>query len=128
MRKIYDTLKRYYFLNNVLMLQKIIAGVLIPILLLGQFTLPVSVHAVPTDGLASTWTREKAEHLARRVLLYPTPQEVTNLFTAGSATAAVDVLFPSEQGPSRTAYNAAIASFTGGSWYTAHFGNNNFGW
>jgi uncharacterized protein (DUF1800 family) len=78
-------------------------------------------YAVPTDGTASNWTREKAEHLARRVLFYPTPQKVDELYTAGSATSAVNILFPDQNGPDRTQYTADMAYFTG-TGYATQFG------
>jgi len=110
-----------------MLFQKYISAILLPVFILGQILIPMTTHAVPTDGTAATWTREKAEHLARKVLFYPTPAKVTELQNAGSATAAVDILFPSETGPDRTQYNADLNNFTG-SGYTAFYGSGNSFW
>lgn len=110
------------------MFRKYIAGILIPVFLFGQIFVPLTTHAVPTDGLATNWTYAKAEHLARRVLFYPTPAEVAELYNAGSAAAAVDILFPSEEGPDRTQYNNELTAFTT-TQYSAYYGSGaSFGW
>jgi hypothetical protein len=110
------------------MFRKYIAGILIPVFLLGQIFVPLTTYAVPTDGLAANWTYAKAEHLARKVLFYPTPAEVAELYAAGSATAAVDILFPSEAGPDRTQYNNELTAFTT-TQYSAYYGSGaSFGW
>ena len=57
---------------------------------------------------ASPWTYEKARHLGQRALFGPTEWQVQELFNAGSAVAAVDILFPSENGPDRTAFQAEL--------------------
>ena len=48
-----------------------------------------------SNSSAAPWTREKAAHLARATLFYADPQIVDRLYAAGSAGAAVDILFPS---------------------------------
>lgn len=110
------------------MLRKYIAVVLLGVLFAGHMLQIFPTSAVTTDGTAANWTREKAEHLARRVLFYPTPQKVDELYQAGSASAAVDNLFPDEVGPDRSAYDADMASFAGGAQYQSYFGTGNFGW
>ncbi len=71
-----------------------------------------TVQAVPTDGKASPWTREKAAHLARSVLFHANPDIITNLHNAGTAEAAINILFPSISGPDRSGYNAYITNYT----------------
>lgn len=39
-------------------------------------------YAVATDGTSATWTREKAEHLARKTLFAATPTMVDSLYSA----------------------------------------------
>ena len=73
---------------------------------------PVMLLAVSTNGAASPWTREKAEHLARKALIGATPTMIDSLYQAGSATAAVNLLFPDAVGPSRTSYDAEVAALT----------------
>ncbi len=73
---------------------------------------PVMLSAVSTNGAASPWTREKAEHLARKALIGATPTIIDSLYQAGSATAAVNILFPDAVGPSRTSYDAEVTALT----------------
>jgi len=66
-----------------------------------------AVHfASPTLGIA------KAEYLAQRVLLSPTPAQVATLGSAPSAADAVDQLFASASASDAKAYQAGQASFT----------------
>ncbi|NDK07809.1 DUF1800 family protein [Candidatus Gracilibacteria bacterium] len=73
----------------------------------------VPVYAVSTNGSANPWTMEKAEHLAKRALFGVSPQTVLDLYNAGSATNAVNLLFPSVAGPDRTQYNQELTDFKG---------------
>lgn len=107
------------------MLQKFIVALMLPVFLLGQIFVPFSSYAVTTDGTAANWTREKAEHLARRVLFYPTRADVDSLYAAGSAGAAVDILFPNQDGPDRTQFQNELNIFTG-TGYTNYFGTGTF--
>ncbi|MFB0965276.1 MAG: DUF1800 family protein [Patescibacteria group bacterium] len=72
----------------------------------------IPAYAVATDGTSANWTREKAEHLARKTLFAATPTMVDSLYSAGSAASAVAVLFPSDVGPDRSAFNAEMANLT----------------
>lgn len=74
----------------------------------------ISVNFAPMGTSSSTlpWTREKAEHLARATLFYAGSGMIDSLYAAGSASAAVDILFPDAVGPDRTKYDAAINTFT----------------
>jgi len=66
----------------------------------------VAVHfASPTLGTA------KAEYLAQRVLLAPTPAQVATLSSAPSAADAVDQLFASASASDANAYQAGLVSF-----------------
>ncbi len=96
-------------------LRSIIGWITITILLL-QGIVPMASLAVTTDGSASGWTRDKAEHLARRTLFFPSKEVIDTLFQAGSATAAVDILFPSVSGPDRTGFDTKWQEFTGTGW------------
>jgi len=69
--------------------------------------------AVNTDGKASPWTREKAAHLAEITLFNADKTVIDSLFAAGSASAAVNLIFPDAMGPDRTEYNSFIANYTG---------------
>jgi len=81
---------------------------------------PVMLSAASTNGVASPWTREKAEHLARKALLGATPTVIDQLYQAGSATAAVNLLFPDAVGPSRSSYDAEVTALTASGF---NFGN-----
>ncbi len=74
-------------------MKKILSFVIILLTLLTN-TLSVVV-AVPTDGRASPWTREKAAQLAKSTLFNADATIINTLFAAGSASAALDILFPS---------------------------------
>ena len=74
------------------MLRKILA--LAIVLIVSADTLILPVAAVQTDGTAKNWTRIKAEQLARKTLWGPTPSIIDTLYNAGSAVAAVNILFP----------------------------------
>ena len=107
-------------------LSKISIGILVIVATLLQFFFSLSSQALITDETASNWTREKAEHLARRTLIGPTNQMVTDLYNAGSAVAATNILFPDQNGPDRTTFDAEFAQFTGSGWmqYVATGGIN----
>ena len=53
-------------------------------------------RAVNTNEQSSPWTREKAAHLAKITLLNPDKNQIDSLFNAGSATAAIDLIFPNQ--------------------------------
>ncbi|MDD5213258.1 MAG: DUF1800 family protein [Candidatus Gracilibacteria bacterium] len=61
---------------------------------------------------ANPWTQAKAEYLARRALIGVDQNTVNSLYNAGSASAAVNLLFPDANGPDRTAYNAQVSALT----------------
>ena len=71
-----------------------------------------SVYAVDTNNLSSPWTIEKARHLAKKSLFWATESQINQLFAVGSAENAVNVLFPSKTGPSRTAFNTLLSDMT----------------
>lgn len=89
-------------------MKKIVSSVMI-VILSSVSLLQGFLYAVQTNSMSSPWTQEKALHLAQRALIWPSPAIVTQLFQAWSASAAVDILFPSRQGPDRTAFNTLLA-------------------
>ncbi|GAB0174409.1 MAG: hypothetical protein HHAS10_02880 [Candidatus Altimarinota bacterium] len=68
--------------------------------------------ALPTNNLSSPWTREKAEHLAKAVLFSADARMIDDLYSAGSAARAVDILFPSREGPDRTEFKNYLTAYT----------------
>jgi hypothetical protein len=66
--------------------------------------------ALMADGRSDPWTLDKAAHLANRVYYAATADEIDRLFAAGSARAAVDLVFPDAAGPDRSAFDAELAS------------------
>lgn len=97
-------------MNTKVILRKFLSLFLIFAVFANTIILPTA-NAVSTNGAATPWTMEKAEHLAKRALIWVNPQVVTDLYNAWSATAAVNMLFPSVNGPDRTAYNAEEETF-----------------
>jgi uncharacterized protein (DUF1501 family) len=91
-------------------MKKIIASILLVLEILSLGISPI--RAITTDGLASPWTREKAAHLASAVLLYADPQVIDTLYAAGSATSAINILFPDQVWPDRTEYNTFVNNYT----------------
>lgn len=68
--------------------------------------------ALQTDERASPWTREKATHLAQITLFNANKTTIDALYAAGSASAAVNMIFPDVNGSDRTNFNAAITNYT----------------
>lgn len=101
-------------------MKKLLTTLIIGIYLFTTY-IPLSV-ALDTNNQASPWTREKAMHLARSVLFQASWQMVDTLYNAGSASAAVDILFPSLSWPDRTQYDSFIANYTssGFNWWDAN--------
>lgn len=67
---------------------------------------------------ATPWTLEKAEHLARRALIWVDQNTINNLYNAGSAQNAVNILFPDANGPDRISYNSLVTSLTSTPWFS----------
>lgn len=84
---------------------------------------PVMLYAASTNGQATPWTHEKAEHLARKALLGATSTVIDQLYNAGSAAAAVNILFPDATGPSRASYDAEVAALTASGFNFGNEGN-----
>ncbi|MBP9779822.1 DUF1800 family protein, partial [Candidatus Gracilibacteria bacterium] len=91
-------------------MKKIIASIVLVLEIVSIGISPIS--AIPTDGLASPWTREKAAHLAGSVLLYADQKTIDTLYAAGSATNAVHLLFPDPVGPDKSEYTSFIDTYT----------------
>lgn len=102
-------------------MKKIIASIILVLEILSIGISPIS--AIPTDGLASPWTREKAAHLAWSVLLYADQNTIDTLYAAGSATNAVNLLFPDPVWPDRSEYTSFIDTYTS-SWFNWWDGNH----
>lgn len=66
----------------------------------------------------TTWTSDDAAHLARKTLFSPTPDIVSNLTAAWSASGAVTLLFPDQTGPNRTAYDQQISDLIATPWFS----------
>lgn len=84
---------------------------------------PLLSQAVTTNSTASPWTREKAEHLARKALIGATPTAIDALHQAGSSTAAVNILFPDTTGPDRISYDAEVLALTSSGFSFTNEGN-----
>lgn len=65
-----------------------------------------------TRSSSLPWTRENAIQLAESTLFYADSATIDALYKAGSAQAAVDILFSDAIGPDRTAYNQALNTYT----------------
>ena len=94
------------------MIKQITAALLTLVLAAQSIVMIPSVSALATNEQSTPWTREKAEHLARKVYFATTNERVTELYAAGSAAAAANIVFPNAIGPDRTAYNAEITALT----------------
>jgi hypothetical protein len=75
-------------------MKKILSALLIFTYLLSNVV--STAIAVNTDERASPWTREKAAHLAKIALFSADKAKVDSLFAAGSAAAAVNLIFPDQ--------------------------------
>lgn len=76
------------------MVKRVFSALLLMYMGIYSVVSPVMIYAVSTDGTASPWTHAKAEQLARKALIGATPSAIDSLYQAGSATAAVNLLFP----------------------------------
>ena len=96
------------------MIKKIFATTLSLVIVCEMLLLnPALTLAVSTNSQAAPWTLEKAEHLARKSYFAATPERIQALYAAGSATAAVNLVFPDTTGPDRTGYSSEILGLTG---------------
>ena len=96
-------------MKNIILFKKFLSFFLI-ISLLSNFIVSTS-NAVSTNWQAVPWTLEKAEHLAKRALIWPNPQIIQDLFNAWSAWNAVNLLFPSKEWVDKTQYLAELEAF-----------------
>ena len=95
-------------------MKKIISSIIILVLIFNNLVL--STYAVDTNWEASPWTIQKAEHLAKKALFWASKNKVLELYNAGSADAAVNILFPSINWPDRTAYNTKMSWLLNTDW------------
>lgn len=70
---------------------------------LEPFLIPNFIKPDPTIAETAAWSREDAEHLARKALIAPTNEDVNALLRQGSRVAAVNYLFTA---PSQAELNA----------------------
>lgn len=94
------------------MLKKLISSITLATLLISSNLGFYSVYAVSTNSSSSPWTIEKARHLAKKALFWATQDQINQLFAVWSATNAVNTLFPSRSGPSRTSYDTMLSNLT----------------
>lgn len=92
------------------LLKKIFSLLIITSILLNNLFL-FNLSAVETNSSATPWSMQKAEHLARRALIWPNPDIVKQLYDAWSASAALNLLFPSVSWPDRTAYETELNAY-----------------
>lgn len=83
--------------------------------------LNISVLAAPQQ---STWTVDEALHLGRKALFYVSPAMRDQLTSAWSVTAAVDILFPNQDWPLKTQYDAAISGLLAKPWFVLEWSSN----
>lgn len=102
----------FIFLSFDGMVKRVFSGFLLIYMGIYSILFPVMLHAVSTNGTASPWTREKAEHLARKAFIGATPAVIDQLYQAGNATAAVNLIFPDMNGPNRTSYDTEVSMLT----------------
>lgn len=95
-----------------MMIKKILSVVILFSIIFSSNLWFTSVYAVETNNSSSPWTIEKARHLAKKWLLWATQQQIDQLLAVWSAENAVNVLFPSRSGPSRTSFNELLNNLT----------------
>lgn len=98
--------------SNSLFMKKLLAFLLVFTFLFQS--LSFEVLAVETNNSATPWTWEKAEHLARRALFRVTPETVQALYDAGSAEAAVDIIFTEPSIQEKTQFLQELSAFMQG--------------
>ena len=104
--------------NNIYTMSKKILSILVLLsLLLNNFFFFV-LYWYETNWLSSPWTYEKANHLARKTLFWIDWENVKKLYQAGSAEAAVDILFPSKSWPVRTEFENRLSSIMTSTWFS----------
>ena len=95
------------------MLKRFLSAFTAFVILMHSF-LPAIVFAVTTDQKSSPWTIQKAEHLARKVYFSATESKIHTLYNAGSARAAVNIVFPDQIVPSKTLLNLELEALRSG--------------
>lgn len=77
-------------------------------LLSSGITFPSTIPTVAAEG---TWDRQKATHLAYRALIAPSLEDINNLANAGSADAAVELLFAEPSAQEKEEYEQILQEF-----------------
>lgn len=85
-------------------MKKIISALLLFLFIFNIFNI-LNVNAVNTDSKAENWTKEKASHLAKKVLFTSSKEKIEELYQAWSAKNAVDIIFPSLEWPNKDDFN-----------------------
>lgn len=98
------------------MFRKISSFLIIFVLLFSNFSF-LKVNAVETSWTSSPWTYEKASHLAKKSLFWVNIVDIKNLYNAWNAEAAVNLLFPSVDWPSRDEYNTKMNWYATADWF-----------
>ncbi len=101
-------------------MRKILSAIIVTIYLFSNvFTITTALN---TDERSNPWTRDKATHLARITLFNADKNTIDTLVAAGSASAAVNLLFPDAVGPDRVSFNTTITNYTasGFNWWDAN--------
>lgn len=96
-------------MKRIVLFKKFLSALII-ISIFSNFFSP-TLNAVSTNWSANPWTLEKAKHLAERVLIWPNPKIINDLYIAWSSSSAVDLLFPTISWPDRTQYLSELNNF-----------------
>ncbi|MDD2907278.1 MAG: DUF1800 family protein [Candidatus Gracilibacteria bacterium] len=99
------------------MLRKIISFFVL-ISLIGNNFFFFKSYAYETNGANNPWTYEKANHLARKAVFGIDGDNVKQLYQAGSAENAVNLLFPSIIGPDRTDFENKLNNIISGTGFS----------
>lgn len=104
------------------MIKKACSIILIMVFLFNIFKIN-SLYWVDTNWLNSPWTYEKAIHLAQRALYNADEKIIKELYLAWDSQSAVNILFPSMEGPDKAEYNQKLVEITS----DQNFDTNNSG-
>ncbi len=94
------------------MIRKTIAFLLLLTFIFSNIGFIWNTYAIDTNSSHTPWTIEKAEHLAKKALFGATQEDIQELFNAGSAENAVNILFPSKEGPDNTSLQTKLNELT----------------
>lgn len=98
---------------------KKILSLLVIITLLWQF-----ITSVKTSYSSTNWNETTATHLAKRALIWATPNKIEELKNAWSSENAVNILFPSIDWPDKNNYNTVLQNFMSSTWFSITSGDS----